>query len=467
MNEVQSTSEQKVQEVFRAQQAFFASGRTRSRAFREDQLRSLLSAVQRHEDAINDALRADLNKPPFEAWTAETSLLLSETKHALAHLKKWMAPQSSFTPVVAQPSRSVVYPQPLGPTLILGAWNYPVQLALAPLIPAIAGGNTAVVKPSELAPHASAVVAEIVQGAFSPEYVACVEGGIDTSQALLQQPFAHFFYTGGTHVGRIVARAAAEHLARYTLELGGKSPCIVTDKAHVEIAARRIAWGKWMNAGQTCVAPDYLLVHEGVYDALLDRIESFVREMYGDDPQVSPDYGRIINARHHARLVQLLDPAKIRFGGQHDADDRYLAPTMMTDVSWDDPVMQEEIFGPILPVFKVRSLDEAIAQIDHAPDPLALYLFSEDGEERDAVVEQVSFGGGCINNTVLQLSDPHLPFGGIRTSGVGSYHGHHGFAAFTHFKSVLESRTPRVLDLPLKYPPFHQGKLDKAKWLLG
>lgn len=467
MNEVEPTQRDQVSAVFEAQRRFFETGRTRPRAFREAQLRAFLAAIQRHEERIDEALREDLRKPPFEAWTTETSILLGETKHALTHLKRWMTPVRTFTPIVAQPARSAVHAQPLGPTLILGAWNYPVHLSLAPLIPAIAAGNVAIVKPSELAPASSSVVAEILHSTFSPDYIACVEGGVETSQSLLELPFAHYFYTGGTRVGKIVAKAAAEHLARCTLELGGKSPCIVSSKAHLEVAARRVAWGKWINAGQTCVAPDYVLCHEDVHDEFVALVERFVREMYGDDPQVSPDLGRIVDVRHHKRLVSLLDPEKIRFGGQHDDADRYLAPTLMTDVTWDDPVMQEEIFGPILPVLKIRSLDEVASHVRRAPNPLALYLFTEDADERDRIVDEVSFGGGCINNCVVHLADPNLPFGGIGTSGVGSYHGKHGFDAFSHYKGIIDANTTKVLDLPLKYPPFHQGKLDKAKWLLG
>lgn len=465
MNEQAPPSVPDVAALYAAQRRFFATGRTRSRPFREAQLRALDAAIQRHGDRLADALYADLHKPAFEAWTAEISFTLAEVRHALSHLKRWMQPTRSLPPVLAQPSRGMVVAEPLGPTLILGAWNYPVQLVLAPLIPAIAAGNVAILKPSELAPHSASAVRELIASTFSEEYVACVEGGVETSQALLAQPFAHLFYTGGTRVGRIVARAGAEHLSRVTLELGGKSPCIVMPSANLEVAARRIAWGKWMNAGQTCIAPDYVLVHHSVRDALIEALAGRVRAMYGDDPKQSPDFGRIVNASHHARLIALLDADKVRFGGRHDASDRYIEPTIMADVTWDDPVMREEIFGPILPVIGVDSLDVAIAHVGHAPDPLALYLFSEDPAERDAVVGGVSFGGGCINNTALHLADPALPFGGVRTSGTGSYHGHYGFEAFSHRKAVLESNTTKVLDLPLKYPPY-EGKLSKVKWLL-
>lgn len=448
------------------QRAWFDEGHTLPRAFREAQLRSLLAALERHEDDIYEALWADLHKPRFEAFSAEVAFLYIELKHALKHLKGWMKPTQSIAPLAAQPGRSMVYSQPLGQNLILGAWNYPVQLSLAPLIGAIAGGNTAVVKPSELAPHSSQVVADVLASAFPEEYVACVQGGVDTSKALLAEPWDHVFFTGGPGIGKIVARAAAEHLSKVTLELGGKSPAIVTDQANLEIAARRIAWGKWMNCGQTCIAPDYVLVHDAVHDELVRRLKDEVTAMYGEDPKASEDYGRIIATRHFDRIAKLVDSDKVVHGGQTDRDDRYIAPTILDGVDWDDAVMQEEIFGPVLPILSVSSIEAAIRDVRRNPHPLALYLFTEDSGEADAVIERVSFGGGCVNNVVLHLADPSLPFGGIRGSGTGAYHGKHSFDCFTHKKSVLRSSSAKLLDLPLKYPPY-EGKLDKIKWILG
>jgi aldehyde dehydrogenase (NAD+) len=449
-----------------AQVRFFEAGHTLSRAFREEQLRAFLSAIQKREADIEAALAADLRRSQFEAWGLETSVLYAETKHAIAHLAKWMRPRRKIAPLVTMPSWSTVHPQPLGPSLILGAWNYPVQLSLAPVIGAIAAGCTAVVKPSELSTHSSALIVRILRETFSPEYIAGVEGGVDTSRSLLELPWEHFFYTGGTTVGKIVAHAAAEHLARCTLELGGKSPVIVGPSANLETAARRIAWGKWMNAGQTCVAPDYVLVADSVHDALVDQLRRAVRSMYGDDPQKSPDLCRMVNDRHFERVKRLIEPARVAFGGASDASDRYIEPTVLTGVTWDDAVMREEIFGPVLPILKIGAVSDAIAQVRRAPNPLALYLFTEDQADVDLVVQRISFGGGCVNNCTLHLSDPDLPFGGIRGSGLGAYHGKASFDAFSHHKAVLESSGASLFDLPLKYPPY-AGKLSKVKWILG
>ncbi len=449
-----------------AQRALFEAGHTLPREFRETQLRALLAAILRREKRIEEALYADLHKPQYEAFAHETAMVTTEIKHSLKALRRWMKPARTVSPLIAQPSRSAVYPQPVGPSLILGAWNYPFQLSVQPLVAALGAGCPATVKPSELSPATSEVIAELVREVFSPELVAVVEGGAEVSQALLKLPWEHFFYTGGPTVGKIVAHAAAEHFARVTLELGGKSPTIVAPSANVEIAVRRIAWGKWINNGQTCIAPDYLLVHDALHDAVVDGLRSFVTEMYGDDPSTSKDYGRIVNDRHFARVASLIDPAKVAFGGQTDPASRYIAPTVMTGVTWDDAVMREEIFGPVLPVLRISSVREAIDHVRRAPNPLALYLFTEDDADRDLVVERVSFGGGCINNTGFHLSDPNLPFGGVRSSGIGAYHGKHGFDRFTHYKAVLESSAIKALDLSLRYAPY-DGKLSKLKWLFG
>ena len=453
-------------ELLAAQRAFFDAGHTLPREFRDAQLRALLAAIQRREADIEAALSADLHKPQYEAWALEIGMVQTEIKHAIRHLRRWMKPTTAISPVIAQPSRSVVYPQPVGPSLILGAWNYPFQLSVQPLVSALAAGCTAVVKPSELSPATSAIIAEIVRDTFAPELVAVVEGGVEESTALLKLPWEHVFYTGGTTVGRIVAHAAAEHLSRVTLELGGKSPVIVGPSANMPTAARRIGWGKWINAGQTCIAPDYVLVHESRHDELIEGLRAFAASAYGADPSTSPDYCRIVNERHFRRVAGLIDPAKVVVGGQTDAASRYIAPTVMTGVTWDDPIMKEEIFGPVLPVLKIRSVRDAVDEIRRSPNPLALYLFSEDAADRDLIVDRVSFGGGCWNNTGFHLSDPTLPFGGIRTSGIGAYHGKHGFDRFTHFKAFLESSSARAFDLPLRYAPY-EGKLSKLKWLFG
>ena len=448
----------RIDDLIARQTRFFKSGATLPRAFREEQLRILLDAIIRKERLILDALHEDLRRSETEAYVSEIGYCTGEIRHTLKKLKSWMRPRRSLSPLAAGPSMSALHMQPLGLNLIIAPWNYPVQLALAPLIAAIAAGNVAVVKPSELAPASSAAVAELLGEAFSDEFVAVYDGGIEVSQALLQRRFDHIFFTGGTEVGRIVAKAGAEHLSRVTLELGGKSPTIVTESADLDTAAKRITWGKFFNAGQTCIAPDYVMVHASVRDALLERIDRAITEFYGEDPAQSPDYGRIINDRHFQRLSGMIDASKVRRGGETEASSRYIAPTVMTDVTLEDEVMSEEIFGPLMPVLEIRSLQEAIEIIEQRPNPLALYMFTTDSEDERAIVERVSFGGGCINNTLLHFSDPKLPFGGVGSSGVGAYHGRYGFEAFSHRKGVL--KTGNFLDPDIKYPPYGEGKLN-------
>lgn len=450
--------------IYAAQQQYFQSGKTLSRDAREEALRALLHAFERKESQIFEALRADLHKCETEAYLTEAGFTIAELKHTLRHLGGWMKPDASMSPIAMAPSRSYVHAQPLGLNLIIAPWNYPVQLAFAPLIGALAAGNVAVIKPSELAPASSAVCAEIARDAFPPELVAVIEGGVETSQALLQRKWNHIFFTGSTNIGKIVAKAGAEHLSRVTLELGGKSPTIVTSSADLDVAARRIVWAKFINTGQTCVAPDYILVERSVHDGLVARMKGAIVDFYGDDPQKSPDYGRIINERHFTRLVRLLDDDKVVHGGTYDATDRYIAPTLMTDVSMDDAVMADEIFGPILPIMPIDSLDDAIATVAQRPDPLALYLFTTNKADEKKIVERVSFGGGCINNAIVHLGDPNLPFGGVGPSGMGAYHGRHSFDVFSHLKGVM--KTGNFLDPSIKYPPY-AGKLGLLRRLVG
>jgi len=454
----------RIEEIYRAQRTHFAEGRTRSRAAREQALRALLHAFETKEKLLIDALHADLHKSSPEAYITEIGFTTAEIKHTLKHLGGWMKASGSWSPLAVAPSRSTIHHQPLGLNLIIAPWNYPVQLAFAPLIGALAAGNVAVLKPSELAPASSAACAEIAREAFPEELVAVVEGGIETSQALLSRRWDHIFFTGGTNVGRIVARAGAEHLSRVTLELGGKSPTLVTASADIDVAARRIVWAKGINAGQTCVAPDYVLVDSAVHDDLIARMKVALRDFYGEDPKESPDYGRIINERHFNRLVELIDPKKVAHGGEHELAQRYIAPTLLTDVTIDDAVMADEIFGPLLPILRVDSLDEAITVVEERPQPLALYLFTKDRAEEQRVIEEVSFGGGCINNTLVHLADPNLPFGGVGTSGMGAYHGRHSFELFSHRKAVMKSAT--FLDPSIKYPPY-EGKMGLLRKLMG
>ncbi len=451
--------------ILERQSAYFASGATLDRGFRIRQLEKLSHAVRKFEDRILAALHEDLRKSKVEAYGTEVGFVHAELRHTRKHLAKWMRGRSWFSPLVVGPSRSHIHHSPLGRTLIIAPWNYPFQLAIAPLVGAIAAGNVAVIKPSELAPATSSVLAELVTETFEDRFVALVEGDIAASQALLARRWDHLFFTGSTQVGRIVARAGAEHLCRVTLELGGKSPAVVMPSADLDVAARRLVWGKFTNAGQTCIAPDYLLVHSSIHDTLLDRMRGAIRSFYGSDPRQSPDFGRIINSRHLQRLHRLIDPERVAVGGDIDESDRYLAPTIMTDVTIDDAVMADEIFGPVLPVMRIDSLDEAFGIIAQRPNPLAAYLFTKDDDEDRRFVEEVQFGGGCINNTLMHLGDPDLPFGGIGPSGMGAYHGEASFEVFSHRKSVL--RTGTFLDPSVKYPPYNDNKLSIFKKLLG
>jgi len=452
-------------DVLARQRAFFDSGATLPREFRESQLDALRHAVRKFEDRIFEALHADLRKSKTEAYGTEIGFVLAELRHTRKHLGRWMRGTSWFSPLVVGPSRSRIHWQPLGRNLIIAPWNYPFHLAIAPLVAAIAAGNVAVIKPSELSPATSTVLAELVRDTFAPEFVTVVEGEVDVAQKLLAKSWDHIFFTGSPQVGRIVARAAAEQLCRVTLELGGKSPAVVTPSADMAIAARRLAWGKFTNAGQTCVAPDYVLVHHSQHDRLIDGLREAIRSFYGADPRQSPDYGRIVSPRHLRRLVGLIDRGKVVIGGDVDEDDLYIAPTVLDGVAASDAVMADEIFGPILPIATYDTLDEAFARIAEHPNPLAAYLFTRDDDEERRFVERVSFGGGCINNTLVHMGDPDLPFGGVGTSGLGAYHGHAGFEAFSHRKAVM--RTGLFLDPSVKYPPYSDSKLAIVRKMLG
>ena len=442
--------------IVEAQREHFAAGNTLPQHVRDQGLRALLSAVVRHEDRIIEALHEDMGRSSTEAYLSEVGYVTGEIRGALKSLPRWMRPKKMFSPLAAAPSRSMLVPQPLGLTLIVSPWNYPVQLALAPLVGAVAAGNVCVVKPSELAPASSAVVKSILDEAFDPKWVVALEGGVETSQALLEHRWDHIFFTGGTEVGRIYAKAGAEHLSRVTLELGGKSPTIVTESADLDVTAKRIAWGKWFNVGQTCIAPDYVLAHRSIRKALVEKLGEALTAFYGEDPQRSADYGRIINDRHLARIAGLIDADKVAVGGRTDAADRYIAPTVMTDVTLDDAVMGEEIFGPVLPVLEYASMDEVLSTIAQHPNPLALYLFTTNPVDEALILGRVSFGGGCINNTLMHFSDHKLPFGGVGTSGLGAYHGQHSFDVFSHHKGIL--KTANFLDPSVKYPPYDDGK---------
>ncbi|MCW5552903.1 MAG: aldehyde dehydrogenase [Verrucomicrobiae bacterium] len=437
--------------LVRRQRAFFHSSATRPAEFRIGQLRQLHDALVAHEPALLAALHADLHKSAYEAYATELGFVLHEVRHALRHCRSWMKPRRRRAPPIAWPGRGFIRSEPYGVALVIGPWNYPLQLLLSPLVGAMAAGNCAILKPSEFAPHTAAAVAKLVAETFAEEYLAVVLGEREAAEALLLEKFDTIFFTGSTNVGRAVMTAAARHLTPVTLELGGKCPCLVCADAPIEVAARRIAWGKFMNAGQTCVAPDFLLVDRRIRKELLASVKQAIGEFYGADPATSPDYGRIINRRHFDRLTSYLDNGQIAHGGQHDAESLYLAPTILTDVPMDAPVMAEEIFGPVLPVVEFSRLEEALALLRDRPTPLALYLFTRNRTTQEQVLEQTRSGGVGLNDVVTHMIGNDLPFGGLGDSGFGAYHGQASFECFSHRRSVL--RAALGFDPRLRYPP--------------
>ncbi len=443
--------------------SFFRTGKTRTLEFRLDALSRLEKAVLANQKKISAALFADLHKPAHEALFSEIIFTLEELRITKKKLRSWMRPQKKGTPFALFPAKSRIYHEPLGTVLIIGPWNYPFQLCLAPLIGAIAAGNCAAVKPSELTPHTSRLIRELLQECFPPEYVRVVEGGIPETTALLEFPFDHFFFTGSTPVGKIVMQAAARNLTPVTLELGGKSPVIVSENADLDLAARRIVWGKFYNAGQTCVAPDYLYVQQSVAPVLAEKLKSEIRRQFGENQKESSGLARIVNAANFRRVSALIDPAKVLFGGQTDPAALYIQPTLLENISWSDSVMSEEIFGPLLPILTFQNLAEAFTSVNSKPKPLSAYLFSRSSREQREFVEQVTFGGGCVNDVLIHLTNPHLPFGGVGASGMGSYHGKNSFLVFSHAKGVMHRAG--FLDLAARYAPYSAWKLKLLRWL--
>ncbi|MFH1808183.1 MAG: aldehyde dehydrogenase family protein [Pseudomonadota bacterium] len=432
----------------------FDSGHTRGLAWRQRQLTAMRQLILDNESAILEALRQDLGKPAFEGDLAEVSFVLAELGLAQRKLPRWMRAQKARPPLAILPASAWIEREPLGVVLIIGPWNYPFHLVMLPLLSALAAGNCAVVKPSEVSAATSALLARLIPQYLDPRCVQVVEGGVAETTQLLAQRFDHIFYTGNGTVGRIVMAAAARHLTPVTLELGGKNPCYVDPDIDLDVTARRIAWGKFFNAGQTCVAPDYLLVHEAVHDALIEALGRALRAFYGPDPQHSPDYARIVNPRHHARLVRLLASGRVAHGGQHDVADRFLAPTVLVDVEPESPVMGDEIFGPILPALRIRDRDAALAFARQRPRPLASYVFSNDAEVQRHWTRGITAGAVVVNHCWVHMGAPSLPFGGVGASGMGVYHGRHGFETFSHRKPVVNR--PQMLDLPLLYPPYSE-----------
>ena len=448
------------------QRRFFESGATRPYAFRKQQLIALKQAVADHEAAIYEALYADLHKSKEECWVTENGFFMAELKDTLANLKSWMAPEAVPTNLLNLPSSSSVMREPLGVVLIIGPWNYPFQLLFTPLLGALAAGNTVVLKPSEFAPATAVVMEKIIKQVFPPEQVLYVPGDGATVIPAMMQHFAfdHVFYTGSTSVGKIIYKMAAENLVPVTLELGGKSPCVVESDANILVAAKRIAMPKYSNAGQMCVAPDYVLVHASKRMQLIDALKKVIPQFYGQQANQEDGYGRIINEKQFNRIVQYLSDGTIVYGGRYDAATLYIEPTILDGVSMDANIMRDEIFGPILPILSFNTMDEAKAIIAKNPNPLAFYVFTGSSAKEKAWLEAVPAGGACVNTATLHLTNPNLPFGGRGFSGTGAYHGKYSFETFSHKKAVM--KTPTWFDPALKYPPF-TGKLKLLKWLVG
>ena len=446
------------QEIHQSQQEFFKTQKTKNIKFRKMYLEKLKNVIIKNERLLYEAIYADFGKSKFDTFTTEISFVIKDIDYNLKHLNSFSAPKKVKTNIVNQLGSSRIYNEPLGCVLVIGAWNYPYQLSLSPLVSAIAAGNCAILKPSEIAENTMKAMAKMINENFPSDYVYVAEGGIEETTEILKLKFDKIFFTGSPKVGKIIYEAAAKNLTPVTLELGGKSPAIVTENANFEVAAKRIVWGKFLNAGQTCVAPDYVLVDEKVKDKFLEYVKSFIKT-FDYQPQ-SEHYTRIINDRNFDRLLNFIDKDKIYYGGNTDREKLYIEPTVLNNVSWDDLVMQEEIFGPILPVVSYKIFNEALNKFTEGEKPLAAYIFTEKNEEKRMFTEKISFGGGCINDVMMHLSNDHLPFGGIGNSGIGNYHGKFGFEAFSHQKAVLNRATWGEPNF--KYPPYTE---DKLKWI--
>ena len=447
------------------QHNFYFTGTTKELSFRVEMLERLKNAIKEKENEIHEALLKDLGKSAFESYVTEVGFVQSSISYMIKNLESWMEPEEVKTPLHLQPAKSFIVSEPYGSVLIIGPFNYPFQLVMDPLVGAITAGNCAIVKPSEAAPHTASVIKSILTEIYPPDYVRVVEGGIEETSALIHAPFDYIFFTGSAKVGKVVMKAASERLTPITLELGGKSPAIVDQTANLRIAAERIVWGKFVNNGQTCVAPDYALVHEDVKKQFMKEMVSVIKEFYGNDIAKSPDYGRLIHDKHFDRLAKMLNMEKnhVYFGGEVNREDLYMSPTLLDGVSWNSPSMEEEIFGPILPVIGYQNLGEAIHQIRKLPKPLAAYLFTENDMAQRYFLENLSFGGGCINDTISHVANIHLPFGGVGNSGMNAYHGKASFDLFSHKKSVMKKNTK--IPMRIVFPPYG-NKLSLIKKLL-
>jgi aldehyde dehydrogenase (NAD+) len=456
-----------VEAMLTEHKVFFDTQTTKSVNFRIEQLNKLRTGIEKYESRIFAAIKMDLRKPEFESYTTEIGLVYNSIEDSMRNLKKWAMPKNVRTPIYLFPAKSFVMSEPYGTVLVIGPYNYPFQLLIEPLVGVIAAGNCAVLKPSEVSPNVSAIVTEMISDVFDSNYIRSVEGNVETNTSLINAAFDYIFFTGSVAVGKIVMAAAAKNLVPVTLELGGKSPVIVDESADIKVAAQRIIWGKMLNAGQTCVAPDYLMVHETIKEELIDEMKNVIREFFGADPQKSDSLGRIINNKHFNRIKNIieLDQAGIVYGGRYDEEAKYIEPTLIEVASWNAASMGEEIFGPVLPFITYNNLDKAIKEIKKLPKPLAMYLFTTNKAVEEKVLNEVSSGGACINDTITHLANPHLPFGGVGNSGMGSYHGYDSFLTFSHRKSVLKRGTK--ININLLFPPYGKKKLNAVKRFMG
>jgi len=451
--------------ILEKQSAFFASNQSKNTSYRIKQLKKLMQVLKANEALLNEALYKDFKKSAFETYETELAILYSEIKLAIRKLKTWSKTKRVCTGLSNFPGKSFIIQEPLGNVLVMGAWNYPYQLSILPAVSALAAGNTVIIKPSELALNSSHAMAKIINENFDEEILHVIEGGVEEATILLKLPFNSIFYTGGENVGKIVLRAAAENLTPVTLELGGKSPTIIDADASLQMAAKRIVWGKFLNGGQTCVAPDYLLVHQSIKTELISEIKKQIKLIHGENPMFSEAFTRIINPRHFQRLIKLIDKEKTVIGGNTCENELFIEPTVMDNIGFDDQVMQEEIFGPILPIISYENLDWAIDQIKKRPKPLALYLFSNSTQVQQKILREISFGGGAINDVIMHLANANLPFGGVGNSGMGNYHGKYGFLTFSHQKSIIKKTN--WFEPWFKYPPYTSGKLNLIRKILG
>ena len=453
-----------VHHMLEKQRDFFRSGVTLPPIYRIEHLRRLRETICANEGKITEALKSDLGKSGFESYMCEVGLVLEEIRYMLKYACGLSKPRSVSTPLHQFAAKSYIQPEPYGNVLIMSPWNYPFLLTMGPLVDALAAGNTAVIKPSAYSPATSRVIQELVEACFDPAYVAVVTGGRAENQALLEEKFQYIFFTGSQSVGKVVMERAAQHLTPVTLELGGKSPCIVDETADLKLAARRIVFGKFLNCGQTCVAPDYVWVHESVKEPLIRLIFEQIRVQYGEHPLENPNYGKIISARHFERLLSLIDPKKVVLGGTWDVQRQKIAPTVLDSVTWEDAVMGQEIFGPVLPIMTFTELEDVISQLQGKDTPLALYFFSRHRPSIESVTQRIPYGGGCINDTIIHLATTAMGFGGVGESGMGSYHGKTGFDTFSHMKSIVDKKT--WIDLPMRYQPYKKTYEKLLRWFL-